>query len=57
VRKEKRARVGSRNSIQESLGFDKNIKKSGVLIMGVKGLDTSSPSFSSNSCSYFSLYI
>jgi hypothetical protein len=57
VRKEKRARVGSRNSIQESPGFDKNIKKSGALIMGVRGLDTSSPSSSSNSRSSSSLYI
>jgi hypothetical protein len=57
VRKEKRARVGSRNSIQESPGFDKNIKKSGALIMGVRGLDTSSPSSNSNSRSYSSLYI
>jgi hypothetical protein len=55
VRKEKRARVRSRNGIQESLGFDKNIKKSGALIMGVKGLDTSSPNSSSRS--YLSLYI
>jgi hypothetical protein len=55
VLKEKRARAGSRNDIQESPGFDKNVKKSGVLIMGVRGLDTSSPSSSSRS--YSSLYI
>jgi hypothetical protein len=52
--KEKRARAGSRNGIQESLGFSKNIKKSGPLIIGVKGLDSSSLS----SDSYFSsIYI
>ena len=44
VWKEKRARAGSRNDIQKSPGFNKNIKKSGPLIMGVKGLDSSSPS-------------
>jgi len=42
VWKEKRARAGSRNGTQESLGFNKNIKKSGLLIIGVKGLDSSS---------------
>jgi hypothetical protein len=44
LRKEKRARAGSRNGIQKSPGFNKNIKKSGLLIMGVKGLDSSSSS-------------
>ena len=42
LRKEKRARAGSRNGIQASPGFNKNTKKSGPLIMGVKGLDSSS---------------
>jgi len=37
LRKEKRARAGSRNSTQKSLGFNKNIKKSGSLIIGIKG--------------------
>jgi hypothetical protein len=50
-----RGREGSRNGIQESPGFNKNIKISGALTMGVKGLDTSSPSSSSRS--YSSLYI
>jgi hypothetical protein len=50
-----RGREGSRNGTQESPGFNKNIKISGALTMGVRGLDTSSPSFSSRS--YFSLYI
>ena len=36
--KEKRARAGSRNGIQESAGFNKNIKKSGPLVMGDRGL-------------------
>jgi hypothetical protein len=36
--KEKRARAGSRNGIQESPGFNKNIKKSGPLIIGIRGL-------------------
>jgi hypothetical protein len=44
LREEKRARAGSRNGIQESPGFNKNIKKSGPLIVGVRGLDSSSPS-------------
>ena len=44
LRKEKRVRAGSRNDIQESPGFNKNIKKSGPLIIRVKGLDSSSPS-------------
>jgi hypothetical protein len=44
LRKEKRARAGSRNNIQESPGFNKNIKNSGPLITGIKGLDSSSPS-------------
>jgi hypothetical protein len=57
VLKEKRARVRSRNDIQESLGFDKNIKKPGALTMGVKGLNTSSSSSKSSSRSYSSLYI
>ena len=34
---EKRARAGSRNGIQENPGFNKNIKKSGPLIMGEGG--------------------
>jgi hypothetical protein len=34
VWKEKRVRAGSRNSTQESTGFNKNIKKPGPLIMG-----------------------
>jgi hypothetical protein len=38
LREEKRARAGSRNSTQESLGFNKNIKKSGFLIIGERGL-------------------
>jgi hypothetical protein len=38
LREEKRARAGSRNDIQESPGFSKNIKKSGSLIMGEGGL-------------------
>ena len=42
--KEKRARAGSRNGIQESPGLNKNIKKSGPLIIGVRGLDSSSSS-------------
>jgi hypothetical protein len=42
LRKEKRARAGSRNGIQESPGFNLKFKKSGTLIMGVKGLDSSS---------------
>ena len=33
----KRGRAGSRNGIQENLGFSKNLKKSGPLIMGDKG--------------------
>jgi hypothetical protein len=53
LREEKRARAGSRNGIQESLGFNKNIKKSGPLIIGVRGLDSSS--FSSYSRFYSSL--
>jgi hypothetical protein len=59
VLKEKRARAGSRNDTQESPGFDKNVKKSGALTMGVKGLDTSSLSSSSSSSSrsHSSLYI
>ena len=44
LREEKRARAGSRNNIQESPGFNKNIKNSGPLIIGIKGLDSSSPS-------------
>jgi hypothetical protein len=55
LRKEKRARVGLRNGVKESAGFNKNIKKSGALIMGVRGLGSSSPSSSSRF--YFSLYI
>ena len=51
--KEKRARAGSRNGIQESPGLNKNIKKSGPLIMGVGGQDSSS----SSSCSRFSLIV
>jgi hypothetical protein len=50
-----RGREGSRNSIQESPGFNKNIKISGALIMRVRELGTSSPSSSSRS--YSSLYI
>jgi hypothetical protein len=38
LREEKRARAGSRNGIQKSPGFNKNIKKSGPLIMGEGGL-------------------
>jgi hypothetical protein len=57
VWKEKRARAGSRNSTLKNPGFNKNIKKSGPLIMGVRGLDTSSSSSSSSSRSYSSLYI
>ena len=38
LREEKRARAGSRNGTQESPGFNKNIKKSGPLIMGEGGL-------------------
>jgi hypothetical protein len=30
--------AGSRNGIQESAGFNKNIKKSGPLMMGDRGL-------------------
>jgi hypothetical protein len=37
VWKEKRARAGSRNGTKESAGFNKNIKKSGPLIMGERG--------------------
>ena len=37
LRKEKRARAGPRNNIQESPGFNKNIKKSGPLTMGLGG--------------------
>jgi len=37
-------RAGSRNGIQKSLDFNKNIKKSGPLTMGVRGLDSSSSS-------------
>jgi hypothetical protein len=55
--KEKRARVGSGNDTQESPSFDKNIKKPGALIIGVKGLNTSSPNSKSSSRSYSSLYI
>jgi hypothetical protein len=40
LREEKRARAGSRNGIQKSPGFNKNIKKSGPLTMGDKGLKT-----------------
>ena len=58
VWKEKRARAGSRNDIQKSPGFNKNIKKSGLLIMGVRGLDSSSSSLYSYSYSYSSsIYI
>ena len=35
--KEKRAREGSRNGLKESPGFNKNIKKSGPLIIGDRG--------------------
>ena len=42
--KEKRARAGSRNDIQESLGFNKNIKKLSSLIIGIRKLDSSSSS-------------
>jgi hypothetical protein len=38
LREEKRARARSRNGTQESLGFSKNIKKSGPLIMVEGGL-------------------
>ena len=51
LRKEKRAWVRSRNNLKESTGFNKNIKKSGPLIMGVGGQDSSS----SSSC--FSLIV
>jgi hypothetical protein len=44
VWKEKQARAGSRNGTQKSLGFNKKIKKSALLIMGVRGRDLSSPS-------------
>jgi hypothetical protein len=59
VWKEKRARAGSRNGTQESPGFNKNIKKSGPLIMGVRGLDSSSPSlyYHSHSSSIYILII
>ena len=40
-------------SPKESPGFNKNIKKSGPLTMGVRGLDSSSPSL--YYCSYSSL--
>ena len=53
LRKEKRAWVRSRNNLKESTGFNKNIKKSGPLIMGVGGQDSSS----SSSCSRFSLIV
>jgi hypothetical protein len=49
LREEKRARARSRNGLQESPGFNKNLKKSGPLIMGIKGLDTSSSSSYSSS--------
>ena len=55
VWKEKRARAGSRNGTQKSPGFKKNIKKSGPLIMGVRGLDLSSPSLYYYSHSHSSL--
>jgi hypothetical protein len=57
LREEKRARAGSRNGTQESPGFNKNIKKSGPLIMGVKGLDSSSPSLYSHSSLIYILII
>jgi hypothetical protein len=38
LREEKRARAGSRNDIQKSLGINKNIKKSGPLIIREGGL-------------------
>ena len=44
LRKEKRVRAGSRNDIQESLGFNKNIKKLSSLIIGIRKLDSSSSS-------------
>jgi hypothetical protein len=39
VGKEKRARAGSRNSPKLNAGFNKNIKKSGPLIIEDRGLN------------------
>jgi hypothetical protein len=48
----KQARAGSRNGTQESTCFNKNIKKLGSLIMGVRGLKTGP-----NSCPYSSFIV
>ena len=49
--KEKRSRERSRNGIQESPGFNKNIKKLGLLIIGVRGRDSRYSNYRSYSSS------
>ena len=51
LREEKRARAGSRNGIQENPGFNKNIKKLGLLIIGVRGRDSRYSNYRSYSSS------
>ena len=52
MQKEKRARVGPQDRIQESAGLNKNIKKLGPLRIGDRGLKTSP-----NSRPYFSFIV